>query len=85
MIHRPLQFISTTSGTPSMNKWTRFVTSILFPLPGYPELNSRQAKRREVEGSKEQAVRSRGGSDNGLRGEGVDQDFQARGPMLTAS
>lgn len=45
----------------------------------------REAKRREVEGSKEQAVRSRGGSDNGLRGEGVDQDFQARGPMLTAS
>lgn len=47
-----------------------------------PQLNSPDE---EITGKGGESGQKPRGSDRRLRGEGVDQDFQARGPMLTAS
>lgn len=68
-----------------MNKWTRFVTSILFLSSGQARIEFTGSEEKRRLKGRESKRSDLGGSDNGLRGEGVDQDFQARGPMLTAS
>ena len=70
-----------------MNKWTRFSLHerrrrASSPASALAEFNS---PNEEIGKGGERSGQKPRGSDRRLRGEGVDQDFQARGPMLTAS